>query len=76
MEDVRSNAERSNKERFNIIGGSCHKFHFCRGKHVFVAVAHVEDVRSNAERSNKERFKHVFVATKMKLVATPAKGRG
>ena len=24
-----------------IIGGSCHEYHFCRGKHVFVATKHV-----------------------------------
>ena len=25
----------------NIIGGSCHKYHFCRDKYVFVATKHV-----------------------------------
>ena len=40
-----------------IIGGSCHKYYFCRDK-VFVA-------------TNICRDKHNFVATKMILVATP-----
>ena len=66
-----------------IIGGSCHKYNFCRNKHLFVATIIVfVATKTNLSqqkyvcRNKKDMFcydKHIcFVVTKMILVAAPA----
>ena len=67
-----------------IMGGSCHKYHFCRDKHVFVTTKHVF-CRDKKYACRDKTFvptklclsrqifdKHLFVATKTILVAAPA----
>ena len=67
-----------------IIGGNCHKYHFCRDKQVFVKTKYVFCDKKYVCRdkhtfgATKDVFcrdKDVFVATKLILVATPATDR-
>ena len=55
------------------IGRSCHKYHFCRDKHVYTAT-NVIFVATSIVLSRQTRDK-TFVATKMILVAVPANDR-
>ena len=66
-----------------IIGGNCHKYNFCRDKHLFVATKHVfcSDKFCRGKHAfvltsfclDKLLSRQTFVATKMVLVAAPAK---
>ena len=55
-----------------ITGGSCHKYHFCRDKHVFIATKHAVFVATKLYLSRQIIFvstnpltlSHTFVATK------------
>ena len=60
-----------------IIGGNCHKYHFCRDKQVFVKTKRVFCDKNMFVATSilLLRQKTCFVATKLILVAAPATDR-